>query len=360
MMKTFLNGVYNAWIIGTKDILDALKNKGSRSNILIMVLMVVFFYWLSELRPFDKKVSVVVYDESKSELALETVKLTDGNVYSFRQASSLQDMEQKMANQNLGLVIPANFGQTRVSDGTPALNGYIFWVNRRNANELEAKYSQAFTEILGQPVRVVIDENIVIPEASADGSQTNVTYLMVYFVFTIALLIIPHLMLEEKQSKTFDALMTSPASPGQIVGGKALAGFFYILLIGGLALALFSQYIVHWTIALVAFLGYALLAIGMGLVVGSYIKSMKQLGSWMLVLALILMVPPLFYMSPNLKAGIRSVLTWVPTSTLATLFRFSCSACFTLEEILPNLVVVVMTIGIVFGMVVWKVRRYDR
>lgn len=359
-MKTFLNGVYNAWIIGSKDILDALKNKGSRSNILIMVLMVVFFYWLSVLRPFDKKVSVVVYNESKSELALETVKLADGNVYSFRQASSLQDMEQKMANQNLGLVIPANFDQTHVSAGTPTLNGYIFWVDRRNVNELEAKYSQAFTEILGQPVRVVINKNIVIPQASADGSQTNVTYLMVYFVFTIALLIIPHLMQEEKQSKTLDALMTSPASPGQIVGGKAIAGFFYILLIGGLALALFSQYIVHWTMALAAFLGYALLAIGMGLLVGSYIKSMKQLGSWMLVLALILMVPPLFYTSPNLKAGIRSALTWVPTSTLASLLRFSCSASYTLEEILPNLAVVVMTIGIVFGAVIWKVRRYDR
>jgi ABC-type Na+ efflux pump permease subunit len=157
-----------------------------------------------------------------------------------------------------------------------------------------------------------------------------------------------------------DALMTSPASPGQIVGGKALAGFFYILLIGGLALTLFSQYIVNWPLALLAFLGYALLAIGIGLLVGSFIKSMKQLGSWMLVLALFLMVPPLFYSSPNLKAGIRTVFTWIPTSTLASLLRFSCSTSYTLEQILPNLAVVIMSIGIVFGLVIWKVRRFDR
>jgi ABC-type Na+ efflux pump permease subunit len=359
-MKTLLDSLYIAWVIGTKDFLDALKNKSSRANIVVILFMVVFFYWFSDLRPFDKKVRVVLYDEGSSARALETAKLADGSEYLFRHANSLQDMEEKMANQDLGLVLPANFDQTLVSGGNPSLNGYIFWVDRRNVTGLETKYSQDLTEILKQPVRVVIGENILIPLASADGSQTNVTYLMVYFVFTTALLLIPHLMLEEKQTKTLDALMTSPASPGQIVGGKALAGFFYILVIGGFALVLFSQYIVNWSLAMVAFMGYALLAIGLGLLVGSIIKSMKQLGTWMLVLALFLMVPPLFYTAPNLKAGIRLVFTWVPTSALASLLRYSCSTSYTLEQILPNLAVVLISIGIVFGLVIWKVRHYDR
>ncbi len=118
--------------------------------------------------------------------------------------------------------------------------------------------------------------------------QTNVSYLMIYFVFSTALLVIPHLMLEERQTKTMDALLTSPASPGQVVLGKALAGFFYILIIGGLALVLFSAFIVNWPMALVAFLGYALFAIGLGLLVGSFITSSKQIGIWMLVLMLFL------------------------------------------------------------------------
>jgi ABC-2 type transport system permease protein len=209
-------------------------------------------------------------------------------------------------------------------------------------------------------VQVNIGENIIIPQANADGSQTNVTYLMVYFVFTTALLLIPHLMLEEKQAKTLDALMISPASPGQIVLGKALVGFFYILDIGGLALALFSLYIVNWALALPALLGYALLAIGLGLLVGSYLKSMKQLGVWMLVLVLFLMIPPLFYMSSNLKAGIRMVLTWAPTSALTSLFRFACTTGVTLAQILPNLAIATVSIMIVFSLVTWKVRRFDR
>jgi ABC-type Na+ efflux pump permease subunit len=359
-MKSLTDTLYIAWIIGTKDILDALKNKSSRANIIIMIGMVVFFYWMNGVRPFDKGVSVVVYDEGNTNLALEALTLGDGAEYTFRQASSLQDMEQKMAYQNLGLVLPADLDQTLASGSIPTLRGYIFWVDRMKVAELEAKYTQAFSEILGQPVQVVIGQNIIMPQAGADGMQTNATYLMIYFVFSTALLIIPHLMLEEKQTKTLDALLTSPASPGQIVLGKALAGFFYILVVGGLGMALFARYIVNWPLALAAFLGYALLAIGIGLLVGSFIKSMKEIGLWMVVLLLFLMIPPLFYLESNLKAGIRMVLTWFPSAALASLFRFSCSTGVTPAQLLPNLAIAIVSIGIVFAVVIWKMRRSDR
>jgi ABC-type transport system involved in multi-copper enzyme maturation permease subunit len=359
-MRNLKDTLYIAWIIGTKDILDALKNKSSRSNIIIMVGMVIFFSYFSILRPFDKNVSVVLYDEGNTSLVLESANLGIGTKYSFREASSLPEMERMMAYQNLGLVLPADFDQTLTSGGTPILSGYIFWVNRVKVAELETKYSQAFTEILGQPVQVVIGQNIIIPQADADGDHTSITYLMVYFVFTTALLLIPTLMLEEKQTKTLDALLTSPASSGQIVLGKALAGFFCVLIVGGLGMALFSGYIVNWIMALAAFLGYALLAVGLGLVVGSFIKSTKQLGLWMAVLLLCLAIPPLFYMESNLKAGIRMILTWFPSSALASLFRFSLTAGVTRAQLWPNLAIAVASIAAVFGLVIWKVRRSDR
>jgi ABC-type Na+ efflux pump permease subunit len=359
-MNTLIDTLYIAWTIATKDILDALKNKSLRTNILLMAGMVVFFYWLNLLRPFDKNVSVVVYDQGNTSLALESVTLEDGAEYSFREASSLPEMERMMANQNLGLVLPANFDQSLASGAAPTLRGYVFWVDRMKVAELESRYSQAFSEILEQPVQVVIGQNIIIPQADADGMQTSVTYLMVYFIFSTALLLIPHLMLEEKQTRTLDALLTSPASPGQVVLGKALAGFFYLLVIGGLAVFLFSLYFVNWFLALVAFLGYALFAIGLGLAFGSFIKSVQQIRIWTLVLILFLVVPSLFYMEPNLKAGIRVVLTWFPSSALASLLRYACSTGVTSAQLWPNLAVAVASIVAVYGLVIWKVRRSDR
>jgi ABC-2 type transport system permease protein len=359
-MKTLIDSLYVAWIIGTKDILDALKNKSSRSNLVIMIGMVVFFYWFSTLRPFDKNVSVVVYDEGHTSLTIEKTTLGDGATYSFREASSLLEMENRMANQDLGLVLPADLDQTLASGGTPTLQGYIFWVDRREVAELETKYSQAFTGILGRPMQVVIGQNIIIPQANADGDHRSLSYLMIYFVFMTALTLIPHLMLEEKQTKTLDALMTSPASAGQIVLGKALAGFFYILIIGGLWLALHWAYIVNWGVAVAAFLGYALLAIGLALFLGSVITSMRQVGTWGLVIMLILTIPAIFYMEPNLKAGIRAVLTWFPSSALASLLRYSCSTGVTPAQLWPNLAIAVVSIAAVFCLVIWKVQRTDR
>jgi ABC-type polysaccharide/polyol phosphate export permease len=359
-MKTLMDTLYIAWIIGTKDILDALKYKSTRYNLVIMVGMVVFFYWLGILRPFDKDVSVVMYDQGQPGSNLETVTMMDGARYSFRRAVSLEDMQTKMANQSLGLMLPADLKQTLASGGTPTLNGYIFWVDRMKVTELEAKYTQAFTEILGQPVRVVIGENIIIPQANAGGDHRSLSYLLVYFVFITAMTLIPHLVLEERQTRTLDALSTSPASAVQIVLGKALAGFFYVLLIGGVWVALNYAYIVNWGIALVAFLGYALFAIGLALILGSLITSMWQVGIWGMVIMLLLVIPAIFYMDPNLKAGIRVILTWFPSSALASLLRFSCSTGVTPSLVWPNLAVVVASIAIVFGLVIWKVRRSDR
>ncbi len=57
-MKTKLIGnLYMVWVIASKDIVDALKNKDTRTNIILMMGMVVFFYWASTLRPFDERIA---------------------------------------------------------------------------------------------------------------------------------------------------------------------------------------------------------------------------------------------------------------------------------------------------------------
>lgn len=359
-MKTLTDSLYMAGIIAGKDILDALKNKNTRANLIIILGMVVFFYWFGTLRPFDRDVSVVVWDAGHFSQPLTTLTLQDGAKYTFRKATSLPDMETQMAYRNLGLVLPSDLDALLASGSTPVLKAYIFWVDRLKVTELEARYSQAFSEIFAKPVRVNIGQNIVVPQADVGGMPASIAQLLVYFIFWTALALIPHLMLEEKQTRTMDALLVSPAETGQIVMGKALAGFFYILLVGGLSLALNWAYIVNWGLVILAFLGYAVLSIGLALAVGSLIQSAQQLQIWTLVLIVLLVVPPLFYMEPMLKAPIRTALAWFPSSALASLFRFSCSSGVTLAQLGFNLAIVLVSILLVFGLLNWKLRRSDR
>jgi hypothetical protein len=238
-MKTFLDNLYVAWAIGSKDIVDALKNKSNRNNIIFIMGMVVFFWWASTERPFDKRIDTVVYDKGNSSLTAETAELADGYTFRFYAASSLQEMERMMGYKQLGVVIPL------ASGGEPTLSGHILWVHRARAAELEAKYSAKFTELLGQPVRVEIGENFVIPAPDVETSGVHIHIL--FATFFVAITLVPALMMEEKRTKTLDALLVSPASAGQVVMGKALAGLFYVLLLGTGALGVPGlRDVFHW------------------------------------------------------------------------------------------------------------------
>ena len=175
-MTTLLNTLHIAWVIGSKDIADALKNKNSRTNIIVIVIMVVFFYWLNVLRPFDRGVSVVVFDQGTTVNSFSSATLSNGTKYTFRKATTLQEMEGLMAYQDLGLVLPPDLDQVIADGGTPVLEGYIFWTARMQVSGLEARFTQAISELLGHTVQVAIGGNIIIPQAGYGGMETNAAH----------------------------------------------------------------------------------------------------------------------------------------------------------------------------------------
>jgi ABC-type Na+ efflux pump permease subunit len=327
-MKTrLMDNLYLAWAIAWKDIVDALKNKSTRTNIILIMGMVVFFYWAS-------------------------------TSFRFYRAASIHEMERTMGYKQLGVVIPADFDQTLASGGEPTLSGYVLWVHRARTAELEVKYSSKFSELLGQPVRVEIGDNIVIP--APDVETSGVHFHILFATFFVVISLVPALMLEEKRTKTLDALLVSPSSAGQVVLGKALAGSFYALLGGGLFFALNWAYVTHWGLALVAFLGCAMFSIGLALAMGSFIQSRQHMVIWMLPIMFVLIIPAFFSQEPNLAPGLKAVFSWLPTSALVRVFQFSMSSSAPLDQLLTNLAVALVSIALVFTVVAWKVRRSDR
>ncbi|MCP4289468.1 MAG: ABC transporter permease [Gammaproteobacteria bacterium] len=357
-MKPFLDTFYMAWAIAQKDIGDALKNKNIRTNIILIVGVVMFFYWGSTIRPFDKRIDVAVYDEGSSSLTIETTELTDGYTFRFYKATSVQEMETMMGYKQLGVVVPADFDQILASGGEPTLSGYILWVHRARATELGTKYSAKFSELLGQPVRVEIGENFVIP--NPDVETSGVHFHLLYATLFMAITTIPYLMMEEKRTQTLDALLVSPAGAGQVVLGKALAGLFYVLVGGGLFFALNWAYVTNWGLALLAFLSCAMFSIGLALAMGSFIQSRQHMVIWMLPVIFFLIIPALFSQEPNLAPGLKAVFSWLPTSAMVRLFQFSMSSSAPLDQLFTNLAIALVSTVLIFAAVVWKVRRSDR
>ena len=357
-MKYITNNLYLAWAIGIKDIVDALKNKNTRTNIILMIGLVLFFYWAGSIRPWDKSIEVIVFDKGVSGLFDGTIELSDDYEIRNIEVSSLEQMERNMRFEHLGLVVPADFEESLASGEEAVLTGYVLWRFRGKVAELEMQLTAKFSELLGQPVRVEIGDNIVIPSPNIETTNTNMHIL--FAVFFMAISLVPYLMMEEKQTKTMDALLVSPASAGLVVMGKAIAGLFYVLISGGVFFALNWIYITNWGLALLAFLCTALFSIGLSLLIGSFVKSPQQMSFWMLPIMFLLVVPAFFSQEPNLAAKLKGVIGWLPTSALVEIFQFAMSSSTPMDQFIMDIAVILGSTALIFTILVWKVRRADR
>jgi ABC-type Na+ efflux pump permease subunit len=357
-MKVLLDNLYMVWVIAWKDIGDALKQKGTRVNILMMIVMVVFFYVMSTLRPWDKRIDVAVYDVGDVHLFEGAAPLSDGYEMDLFEVSSFGQMQRNMRHERWGAVIPPDFEETIASGGEPVIDGYILWRYRGQVAELETLYTEKFSELLGQPVQVAIGQNIYIPSPEIGTTMVNGHILLI--VFSTAISLVPSLMVEEKITRTMDALMVSPASAWQVVFGKALAGLFYVGLTGGLFFALHWIYITNWALALLGFLLWAVFSIGLGLAVGSLARTPQQLAVWLAPLVVIFIIPSVFTGFRNLAPGLKVLFSWLPSTALVNIFQFAMSSHAPRDQLLYDLVISLVSTALVFGVVVWIMQQSDR
>ena len=267
---------YNALTIAAKDIVDALKNKNTRLNIIIIIAMVGFFHWTLTLRPFDKQIEIVVYDQGGSGLKFESTTLKDGQEIFFEEVDSILAMSREMAYEDLGIVIPTGFEDDLASPNGASISGYILWAKRSQAETLEPRVSAALSSYFGGEVDVSLGEHLVLPNADNLGDGWNFTAQQLFIICWLAIAVVPHLMLEERKTQTLEALLVSPVGAAEVVAGKALAGTFYLAIAIGFSLALSWMYVIQWGMAIFALLALTLFAIGLALALGSFIPTAVQ------------------------------------------------------------------------------------
>jgi ABC-type Na+ efflux pump permease subunit len=209
-------------------------------------------------------------------------------------------------------------------------------------------------------VQVEIGDNILIPPIDALGMASTASFHVYFAVLWMALTVVPFLIIEERRTKTMEALMVSPASPGQVVFGKALAGLIFIIAIAGLSLALNGIYVTFWGWALFGFLITAVFAIGLALLLGSMIRNPQHITLWMLPIVLVFVVPAFFADEPNLTETLKSILAWLPSTALAKVFTFSVSSGAPFNLVIANLAIALTSVILVYALVIWQLRRADR
>jgi ABC-2 type transport system permease protein len=353
------------WAITAKDLLEAVKNKGSLAFILGVLAILAINRLYSGPAGANTPPNLLVYDAGHSSLvaALEGSSAVKLNVY-----PSQEELERGIRSgdeADLALVIPAGLSQALDSGEEPVLEGYVVpWVSEAAANELASRVENEITRLVGQPVHINLEENRVYlqPEAVVPGSAPHLASITLLMALTlVGLGVTPHLMFEEKQTRTLDALLVSPASSGQVVLGKAMAGLFYSLTVTLVVLALHANLITHWGPALAAVIAGSLFTVAIGLLLGILFETGQQYTLWAFVILNILLVPVFLYGERGLlPEAVNVVVAWIPTAALANIFWVSFSAHTPAAAFVPQLALVIGCTAVVLAIVAWLVRRSDR
>ena len=186
-------------------------------------------------------------------------------------------------------------------------------------------------------------------------------YIVVGMVLISAILV-PYMMIEEKERHTMDVLLVSPASVGQIVTGKAIAGLIYGLSAAAVVLTFNRVMVVHWWLAILAVVCGALFSVGIGLLLGSICDNPQSLGMWLGPIALVLLAPMLLglVMGSKLPGIVTTIIPWMPTAAMAKVIRICFSDRVPLAETVVSLGVVAGCAAALLVAVAWVVRRSDR
>jgi ABC-type transport system involved in multi-copper enzyme maturation permease subunit len=312
------------WAIARKDIGDALRNKSVRGQLITVVFLAVIYKFLPVLGNQDMLPRLAVHAENHAELLARLDKDPD---FDLVQLPTRERLEWYVGYEDfpvLGMDLSDDLDLGPGSQDTELRGFYVYWLNDRQVAETTAFFEAQLSEALDVPVRIVTGDKVVYTQPEG-GLPFYASVMLVVAIMMVGALGVPHLVIEEKETQTLEALMVSPASAWQIVAGKAIAGLAYVLLASAGVLAVNWKLLLHPGLTALAVLWGALFAVGIGLLLGTTLRVKAQLTLWGFMLMQPLLLPPFLEPLDLLPQSVRTAMGWIPSTALAKVLRVSFS-----------------------------------
>jgi ABC-2 type transport system permease protein len=340
------NGLRIILTIAAKDLRESFRNRVALLIILTSLLMILLNSALPLLLRSRIKPAVMIYDAGRSELVRTLIKEGDLAISLTR---TQQEMEAELGSfpqTYLGLSLPADFDQRLAAGETVNLDSFlVHWADRKIAAQLTGQFISAVSSLVPGAVNIDSQAKVVYPSMEGFGQSLMIAQILTFILLIIGLSLVPVLMVEEKESRTFEALLVSPARSGQVMTGKALVGFFYGFLAAGVVVLLNSYLFANWGVLLLAILAGAAFAVALGLLIGVLSNNPGTVGLWGGIMLLLLIASGLLSLFSNVNwpTWARELLYWLPSGALIRLVRLAM-----LEA--PQLWIVLGSAGVLFGL----------
>jgi ABC-2 type transport system permease protein len=358
--RTITDSLNIIWTIASKDIVDALKNR----VVISMIIMLSIILLVPKLLPsiFEQTQTVLpVYDLGDSHLIENLANVPKLAVQELGSEDELTLALCGAMYPEIGLLIPVDIDR-KVGNGEGVeFQGFVCWSKRHQVSAVQPKLEGWLSQALNQPVSIHIEGNIVYPPSDGVLSRSLVNINSVLMILMIGIFMVPSLLLEEKESKTMQALLVSPASIGQVVIGKALAGSFYILVTAAMIFIISWVDVIHWDIVIFFVIGGGFFSVAVGLVLGTFFEKQQDMVGWMTAL-LLLLVGTVFVkmLGVEVPGLVKGILAWVPSVALAEICRAIFSETVPVIQVWTNFGITIVVTLPLYALVIWKVKRFDR
>lgn len=346
--------------ITRKDVIDAIRHRYLLTALITPLFVALLFRVLLPGVNDNRFLTIVVHDAGSSGF-VTALRQTPQISVVLADSADATGREVERVKAIGGLVVPAAFDADLAANKQPELTVYI--------NNQKTIFEQAaFRRLLDQLVRsfakqpeparfVWVDVEKAANEPSLGGTSLNQMLLPLLLILTFGMtgaFVVPLLIVEEKEKRTLDFLLSSPASLNEIIAGKALTGVVYTVLIAGLLLGINRHSIQNWPLTSLTILVGLLFVVGAGLVIGSVLKNTMQVNTWAGIVLIVLLAPSM--PSIGLSGWFDKAMRIIPTYYLSEALKLSIAGTIS-SQLWVYLAVLLVCTFIVFFAAAWALHR---
>ena len=346
--------------ITRKDLVDAIRHRYLLTALVTRLFVAVLFRVMLPSANSRDLLTVVVHDPARSGLVAELQNSPRMDVVEVASADATpKEVETRKAIG--GVVVPPNFASEIAASRQPELTVYIN--NEKNTFE-----QAAFRRLLDQLVRsfakqpdparfVWVDIDKDKKDEPTGGTSLDQILLPLLLILTFGMIgafVVPLLIVEEKEKRTLDFLLSSPASLREIIAGKALTGVAYTLLIAGLLLGINRQFVRNWSMTFLTVVVGLLFVVGVGMVIGSLLKNTMQVNTWASLVLMVLLAPS--FPSIGITKWFDTAMRFIPTYYLSEALKLSMAGTIS-PQLWIHLAVLTGCTLVVFFAATWALHR---
>ena len=346
--------------IAQKDLIDAIRNRYLLVALLTPLSVALLLRLMVPNLESLNNLTIVVHDPDRSTLvsqlrAAPKIKLVDVNSAANAKA------EVETIDADGALVVPTSFDADVAAGKQPKLTAYV---NNKKNNIEQVAFRRLLERQVGSlverppPAEINwIDVHEETGSPSERGFNLNEMMLPLLLLLTFGMtgaLVVPLLLVEEKEKRTMDFLLTSPARISEVIAGKALTGVVYSVLIAGVLLGVNRQLVGNWPLTTLTILVGLLLIVAIGLLMGSIFQTTMQINTWA-SLALLVLIAPSFPI-PGSARILDAAMYFIPTYYFVEALKLSLAGTGS-PRMWGYLAVVLGCTVVAFFAVTWALRR---